>query len=308
MLNTRLVFINGEFVAWEKATVHIMSHSFARGSAIFEVLSLHAARNGPAVFRLEDHIERLFKSAELLDMALPVSPEDFYTAVTDTVKRNALAKGIIKIMCYYPQIAIEITKPQEPARVAVFALDPSDDMEAVDFPGNILERGTTACISKWRKLDPQTVPIQAKAAANYLNGMVARSDAAKRGYEQAIMLDTQGFIAEGGTESVFLVKDGRLMTPALGTVLESITRKSLLQVAEKEGIGIFEGRLPPELLFEADEVFFACTPFKVYPVRRIEDRVLEDMPGPLTRQIADVIDRIADGHDERFDDWLFAVD
>lgn len=307
MLDERIVYVNGQFVAWQEATVHTMSHSFARGSAIFEVLSLHATGSGPAVFRLQDHIERLFKTADLLDMQLPLSREQFYAAVCGTVLRNDLQEGFIKIIGYYPQIAVEIFPPTHRLDVAVFALDPARDLEGIDFPVEIVKKGTTACISDWRKLDPQTVPVQAKAAANYLNGMVAYTQAQKRGFGQALMLDTQGFIAEGGTESVFLIKDGRLMTPALGTVLESITRKSILQAAQVVGVDALEARLPPALLFEADEIFFGCTPFKVLPVRQIEDRMLDTAPGPVTRKFATLMEAIAGGRDERFENWLYPV-
>ena len=166
---------------------------------------------------------------------------------------------------------------------------------------------TTAGISQWRKLDPQTVPVQAKAAANYLNGMVARIQAGKRGFGHALMLDTQGFIAEGATESIFLVKAGRLMTPTLGTVLASITRLSILKAAEVIGIQTFEGRLAPELLYEAEEMFFSCSPLKVLPIRQIEDRVLSKVPGPVTQKVTALIDDIVSGKDARFKDWLYPV-
>jgi branched-chain amino acid aminotransferase len=307
MLEDRFVFINREFVAWQKATVHMMCHSFARGSAVFEVLSLHASASGPAVFRLQDHIERLFKSARHLDMQLPLSRDEFYEAVVGTVRKNSLQKGFIKIICYYPQVAVEISPPAKILDVAVFALDPAVDFEGIDFPEDAIEKGISACLSSWRKLDPQTVPIEAKAAANYLNGMVAQGEAQRRGFDQAIMLDTQGFVAEGGTESVFIVKDSRLLTPALGTVLQSITRRSILQVARTEGIETVEARLRPELLAEADEIFTASTPFKVFPVRQMDGRVLGDVPGPLTRRLSGLMQNIAAGTDERFKDWLFPV-
>jgi branched-chain amino acid aminotransferase len=174
MIEDRIVYINGDYVSWEKATVHIMSHSFGRGSAIFEVISLHATGSGPAVFRLQEHVERLFKSAELLDMELPLSSEGFFEAVAGTVKRNELQKGSIKIICFYPEVAFEILPPQKQLSVSIFAFDPEQDMGAT---GNPFEEGTTAFVSNWRKLDPQTVPIEAKAAANYLNGIVARMEA-----------------------------------------------------------------------------------------------------------------------------------
>lgn len=304
MLSDRIVYLNGEFIAWENATVHIMSHSFARGSAIFEVLSCHGTDGGAVVFRLKEHIKRLFKSAQLLDMELPISHEEFYSAVTATVKKNQLNQGFIKVICYYPQFAAEVVPPKEKPSVSVFALDPMRDLGG-GFEG---VQSTTACVSKWRKLDPQTVPVGAKAAANYLNGMVARLDAEKRGFKHALMLDTQGFVAEGGTECIFFVKDGRLLTPVLGTVLRSITRMSILEAAEIEGIKTVEDRLSPDIIDEADELFFSCSPLKVMPVRQIDDRVMDEAPGPLTRKMASLLADISTGKDKRFKNWLFPVE
>lgn len=305
MIEDRIVFLNGDYIPWNKATVHIMSHSFGRGSAIFEVLSLHATASGPAIFRIDAHIERLFKSAALLNMELPLSEQEFYEAVAGTVKRNDLQQGVIKIICYYPQLSVEILPPQKPLAVSIFAFDSQKDFERFGVP---FEQGVTAFISQWRKLDPQTVPIEAKASANYLNGMVARAEARKNGFDYAVMLDTQGFVAEGGTESVFAVKDKQLLTPAAGTVLKSVTRMSILEASEAAGIACFEQRLKPQSLFEADELFFASTPFKVLPVKQVNDRKLENAPGPLTRQIADLMASIADGSDARFKKWLHAVE
>jgi branched-chain amino acid aminotransferase len=305
MIENRIVFVNGAYVPWGKATVHIMSHSFGRGSAIFEVMSFFETVSGPAIFRLEAHIERLFRSAELLNMELPLSEEEFCKTVAGTVKRNDLQQGIIKIICYYPQLSVEILPPQRQLTVSIFAFDPQKDFERFGIP---FEQGVTAFISHWRKLDPQTVPIEAKASANYLNGMIARAEAKENGFEYAIMLDTQGFVAEGGTESVFVVKDNRLLTPSAGTVLKSITRMSILEATQVAGIACFEERLKPQLLFEADELFFASTPFKVLPVKQINDRKLEVAPGPVTRQVANLMDQVVGGNDDRFKDWLSLVE
>ena len=304
MIKDRTVYVNGEYVPWENATVHIMCHSFGRGSAIFEVISLHATDSGPAIFRLQAHIDRLFKSAELLDMELPLAKEDFYEAVAETVKRNGLQKGYLKIICFYPEFSVEILPPRKQLTVSIFAIDAEQDLGKHVIP---FEEGTTLFLSSWRKLDPLTVPIEAKAAANYLNGMVARMEAKKKGFEYAVMLDTRGYIAEGGTESAFLVKDNQLMTAATGTVLKSISRLSILEGAKTAGIECFEGQLKPELLFEAQEIFLSCTPSKVLPVRKINDRQLDNTPGPLTRKIADLLDDIAGGNDERFKEWMFPV-
>ena len=304
MLENRIVFLNGEFVEWNQATVHIMSHSFSRGSAIFEVLGLHQTIDGPAVFRLDKHIDRLFKTADLLDMELPISKDEVHQAVLTTIKRNGINQGFIKIIGFYPQVAFEILPPQKMLDLSVFVIDPAEDFENLSFP---LESGTTLCISRWCKLDPQSVPIEAKVAANYLNGIMARSEAKTRGFENGIMLDTQGFIAEGGTESIFLVKDNKLMTPALGTVLDSITRKSILRAAKTLNIESAEGRLPPNFLFEASEIFLSGTPFKVLPVKRIEDKEIQGAPGPFTQKLSALLDEIIAGRDERFRHWFFPV-
>ncbi len=305
MLTERIVYINGEFVEWNRATVHLMSHSFARGSAVFEVLSFHKTGFGPAVFRLDEHLVRLFKTVELLDMEIRITAEDLQAAVKNTIRRNGLLEGFIKIVCFYPQIAFDILPPQNQLDVSIFVLDPKQDLDGSDFH---FEQGTTVGISKWRKLDPKTVPIEAKVAANYLNGMVARIEAKKRGFENAVMLDTQGFVAEGGTESVFLVKNDRLYAPSLGTILESITRKSILQAAKLSGIETSEERLSPDFLFQADEIFLSNTPYKVIPVRQIENQKFINAPGPITRKINDLMNKIVSGQEKRFNDWLFSVD
>ncbi len=305
MLTERIVYINGELVEWNRATVHLMSHSFARGSAVFEVLSFHKTDFGPAVFRLDEHLVRLFKTVELLDMEIRITAEDLQAAVKNTIRRNGLLEGFIKIVCFYPQIAFDILPPQNQLDVSIFVLDPKQDLDGSDFH---FEQGTTVGISKWRKLDPKTVPIEAKVAANYLNGMVARIEAKKRGFENAVMLDTQGFVAEGGTESVFLVKNDRLYAPSLGTILESITRKSILQAAKLSGIEKSEERLSPDFLFQADEIFLSNTPYKVIPVRQIENQKFINAPGPITRKINGLMNKIVSGQEKRFNDWLFSVD
>ena len=237
-------------------------------------------------------------------MALPFSKDALCDAVAGTVKRNELNQGFVKVICFYPEISFEIIPPARQLSVSVFALDPEQDL---GVKGDPFTEGTTAYVSNWRKLDPRTVPIESKAAANYLNGMVARLEAQKKGFEHAIMLDMQGFIAEGGTESAFLVKDECLLTPSTGTVLKSITRLSILEAAQEAGIECIEKQLKPELLAEAEEIFLSSTPFKVLPVKQINDRKLPDAPGPVTRKMAELLNAIVAGNDDRFANWLYLV-
>jgi len=304
MLEERVVYLNGTFVPWSEAKTHMMSHSFGRGSAIFEVLSVHEVDGGASLFRLDRHVARLFRTAELLGMRLPQGPEDVHEACLEAVRRNGVTRGFVKVICYHSEVAFEILPPDLPLDVSIFVVDPSADLGGLKFP---FEQGASACFSRWRKLDPQCVPVEAKAAANYLNGMMARAEARSRGYDNVVMLDTQGFVAEGGTESVFMVENGVLMTPCAGTVLLSITRRSLLEAADVLGLPAREARIHPDRLMEADEILFSGTPNKVLPVRRIEDRDIEGTPGPVTRRLYDLMNGITSGEDDRFREWLFPV-
>jgi branched-chain amino acid aminotransferase len=304
MMKERVVYLDGEYRSWDEANVHIMSHSFGRGSAIFEVIGFHETAAGPAVFRLDEHVSRFRKSALLLEMEPPLTDGELHEAVLQTVKRSGLNSGFIKVFGFYPEISFKILPLQKRFQVAVFVFSPG---EALGERQESENGSVTACVSRWRRLDPETVPIEAKVAANYVNGMVARMESRKRGFDYAVQLDTQGFIAEGGTESLFLVRDSGLLTPSLGTVLHSITRKSLLEIAETMGMKTFIGRLSPGLLDEADEIFFSGTSTKLLPIRQVEARILSGAPGPVTRSISARMEAITAGRDERFRGWLFPL-
>ena len=302
MVNGRVVYLGGRYCRWDEANVHIMSHSFGRGSARFEVISFHDTPAGPAVFRLDEHVSRFLRSAELLGMEPPLTPVELHEAILETVGQSGLAAGLVKVFGFFPAVSSGVLPPAEPFQVAVFAYSPD---ETPNGKGEQPGASATACVSSWRRLDPQTVPIEAKVAANYVNGMVARREARTRGFDFAVLLDTQGFLAEGATESLFLVRGGCLMTPSLGTVLQSITRKSLLAVAEAMGIETVTGRLSPALLEDAEELFLSSSSARVLPIRQMEGRVLAGVPGEVTRRLGERIGAIAAGRDERFRGWLF---
>lgn len=300
MLEEREVYLNGAFRPWNEARVHVMSHSFGRGSAIFEVIGFHETPQGPAVFRLDEYVARFFRSAALLTMEVPLDAETLSQGILGLVRRSGLKNGFIKLYGFYSEISFQILPSQPRIEVAVCLFAPEDTGNRNHPAG-----GVTAGISRWRRLDPQTVPIEAKVAANYLNGIMARNECRARGFDYAIMLDTQGFLTEGGTESLFLVRQGCLMTPSLGTVLRSITRKSLLEVAQAMGLSTFTGLMSPGLLEEAEEVFFSGTTAKLIPVRRIGERELAPVPGPVTGALGERMAAITAGRDEAFSRWLF---
>ncbi|UCF90117.1 MAG: aminotransferase class IV [Desulfobacterales bacterium] len=298
MRDQRQVWLNGQLIPWENATVHILSHGFSRGSAIFEVFGIHPLPAGPAAFRLDLHLRRFARTAQLLGMELAQSQEELAQAVAETVRANKMDNGFIKMVAYYGLEAFATLVPGVKLDLSVFAVPASADL------GLDLSKPISACISKWRKIHPETVPVAAKAASNYLNGMLARQDALRRGFDVGLMMDTHGFMAEGSIEAFFMAKNGVLLTPPLGRILASVSRQSVLDAARVVGIEAHEKALRPEELLEADEIFTSATPFKVLPVGRIEDRKLDDAPGPVSRGLIQLMDAIVAGRDERFKDWL----
>jgi branched-chain amino acid aminotransferase len=297
MNNNLQVWLNGELVARRDATVPILSHGFSRGSAIFDLLGVHPGPNGPMAFRLDDHLKRFTNSAALLEMELGYTTGEIIEAVKTTVKANDIGRGIIKILAFWSEEAITELVLNSRLDVAVFAIPESEEL--------VLDKKHTisACLAKWRKLHPETVPVGAKACANYLNGYLARKDAVSRGFDIGILLGTDGFLAEGSTESVFIVKDGVLMTPPLGRVLSSITRMSILQAVPQIGLTVAERPITADELLAADEIFTVHTGTKIEPVARFEDRELA-APGPVTAQVMHLMDDIMQFRNERFMKWF----
>lgn len=301
MAREKKVWRDGKLIPWEKATVHLMSHSLTRGSAIFEVLAVYPAKGGPAAFRLPDHCDRLIRSAELLGMEVSQSKEEILQAVVETVRANRITEGFVKVVGFYGEETFSVLATDPRLELSIFAVS------AEEFRSKSNPPASSVCLSRWRKLHPETVPVEAKVAANYLNGMLARQDAKRRGFDFGVMLDTHGFLAESSTESVFMVKQGVLMTPPLGLILSSISRRSILEAGPSTGIKIVERPIHREEILQADEIFTSSTSRRAFPVARIEDRSLGEVPGPVTRQIASLMDSILEGRDERFRHWLYPV-
>ncbi len=288
-------------IPWKDATIHLMSHSLTRGSAIFEVLAVYSTPRGPAAFRLPEHCDRLRRSAELLGMDLVPTKEEIMRAVVQTVRVNQVREGFVKIMGYFSEETFSISFSNPRLDLSVFAV-PAEEYRKHS------SSSITFCLSSWRKLHPETVPVEAKVAANYLNGMLARQDAARRGFDLGILLDTHGFLGEGSTESVFIVKDGTLLTSPLGLILSSISRRSVLEVAPVAGIKAVERPIRREEILGADEIFTSSTSRRVMPGSRIEDRLLGEVPGPVSRRLADFMDAVCTGRDERYQHWLHPIE
>ena len=296
----RFVWMNGKMTTGEHAKVPILSHSFSRGSAIFESLGVHDSPEGPKAFRLDKHIARLEHSAALLGMEMRCCSKEIEEAVSQTVRANNVGRGLIKIMAYWGHEAVVDLVPQVPLDVAVFAIPNGGELH-LDDPTPI-----STCLSKWRKLHPSTVPVEAKAVGNYLNGYLARKDALDRGFDIGLLQDEDGFVAEGSTESVFLVKDGMLLTPPLGGILSGVSRMTILEVVPHLKITILEQQIRVDDLRSADEIFTAHSGVKVHPVCRFEDHELL-APGPITKRLLEAIDDIMFFRDYRFPHFFQAL-
>ena len=293
MTDDRKVWLNDEMIPWGDATVPLLSHGFSRASAIFEAFGIHRGPDGPMAFRMSEHLKRLTRSADLLGMTLAWTTDQIAAAVAQTAKANHVDQGIVKIMAYWGQEAVIRLVLDAKLDVAVFVVPESDEIRLHD-PTPI-----SACLTSWRKLHPETVPVTAKACANYLSAYLARKEAYERGYNVGFLLGTDGFLAEGSTESVFLVKDGILKTPAPGRILASISRMSVLEVAPSIDIPVQETTLTANDLLEADEIFTAHTAAKVSPVSRFEDRDLE-APGPVTGRLMNLVNDILNHRSTQF--------
>ncbi len=280
------VWLNGEFVDLDKATVNIFSHSFGRGSAIFEVLDIVSTQNGPAFFGLNQHMDRLFKSAELMYMDLPMSRNDIIAACVKTAKENKVFAGAAKLFAYYS--GIEFTSvPQNPQiDIAILCVD----YKTFGIQQKDLSAPVRVGISSYKKYHPDTVPVHAKVTGNYVNAYLSMMEMKKKGYEDVIIVDVFGNVAEGATASLFFVKDGKIQTARLTNVLNGITRMAVMEVARDMGIVVEETDIQARDVYAFHEAFYSVSLGHIKPIQSIEGKMLGSAcPGPITLKIIDAM-------------------
>jgi branched-chain amino acid aminotransferase len=300
---TGKIWMDGDYVDWDEAHVHILTPSLHYGWGVFEgIRAYETAGGGSAVFRLTDHMERLFRSAKIYHMEPPVSLEGAIKVTKDLVAMNGIPTCYIRPIVYLGYGEIGLNPLTSPVRMAIASWPWGAYLGEESF-----ETGVRAKISSWRRLDPNIIPPAAKATGQYLNSSLAKAEAVKAGYDEGILLNPNGYVTDGSGENVFLVRDGVLCTPPLAAgCLAGITRASILQIAQDEGIRVREGDLVRTDLYLADEAFFTGTAAEVVPIREVDDRVLGD-PGPITRRLQEVFTAATRGRDERYRDWLEPV-
>jgi branched-chain amino acid aminotransferase len=299
-----LIWQNGELVAWEDAKVHVLTHGLHYGTGVFEGERAYETPQGTAIFRHRDHLERLFKSAELYYMPIPYTVEDLRTATHELIAANELRQ------CYVRPIVF-----RGYGQMGLYPLDCSVDVviAAWKWAAYLGEEGKSegvrAKVSSWRRIPHDSLIPHAKASGQYLNNVLAKIEASKSGYQEAILLDAQGFVCEGSGENIYLVKDGVILTPPqTAGILDGISRKSVIQIARDLGYEVVERNLARAELYLADEVFLTGTATELAPVREIDDhRIGDGRPGPVTREIQRVFDDALYGRDPRYTEWLDVV-
>ena len=295
------IWMDGELVDWDNANVHILTHSLHYGLGAFEGIRAYATSQGPAVFRLTDHIRRLFNSCQILMIDVPYSPEALIEATKETVRVNGLDACYIRPIVYlgYGEMGLNPLNCKVNVSIAVWPWGAYLGEEG-------LAKGVNMKISSWRRHDPNIIPPAAKATGMYINSCLAKVEALKAGYDEAIMLSPQGYISECTGENLFLVRDGKIFTPPVSAgALEGVTQASVMTIARDLGIEVETANLLRSDLYTADEAFLSGTAAEIVPIRAVDDRVIgSGEPGPVSRKVQEVYFATVKGEVDRYKDWL----
>jgi branched-chain amino acid aminotransferase len=297
------IWLNGEFVPWEEAKVHVLSHALHYGSGVFEGIRCYETERGPAIFRHQDHLDRLAKSAQMYYMEMPYTGEQIRAATHELINRNQLRSCYIRPLAFRGYGEMGLYAPSSPVDVMV-AVWPWGAYLGEESK----EHGIRARVSSWRRISPAGLIPHAKASAQYLNSILAKTESAKAGYEEAILLDERGFVCEGSGENIFLVRDGVLVTPPhTASILDGINRKSVMQIARDLGYTVVERDVARAELYIAEEVFFTGTAAELVPVREVDDHDLGG-PGEITRHVQAKFEDALRGRAEEYLEWLDPVE
>jgi len=302
MQETEKIWVNGELVDWADAKVHVGAHGLHYGSGVFEGIRCYGTDKGPAVFRLRDHLQRLEDSAKVLYMDLPYSAAELRAATHELVAANGLPTCYVRPIAFYGYGELGVATTGNPVDVVIISFP-----WAVYLGEEGLENGISTMVSSWERVGPNVIPHVAKATGIYLNSMLATTEARRGGYDEAIMLTRDGYVADGPGENIFVVKDGRLLTPPLSmSILPGITRDTIIHLARALGYAVEEALLIRTDLYLADEVFMVGTAAEVAPVRSVDGR--EIGVGPITLELQKAYLDVVYGRDERWSDWLDVVE
>lgn len=298
MEKTKYIWLNGKFVKWQQAKIHVLSHALHYGSAVFEGIRLYNTIKGPAIFRLNEHIERLFNSAKVFSMRIPFSKKDIKNAIIKLVKINKINQGYIRPIVFYGYGKMGLNPEGAELNIAI----------AVWPWGKYLKEKVKVIVSDFIRLHPQSVISTAKVSGYYVNSIFATMEAKKKKYDEAILLDFRGYVAEGPGENIFIVKKNTLYTPKPGSILLGITRDSIIKIAKDLGIKTFEKDISVKELLNADEAFFTGTAAEITPIFKIDKKLInKGKIGPITQKIKETFEKIVRAELKNYYKWLTFV-
>lgn len=299
------IWKNGELVSWENATVHVSAHALHYGSGVFEGIRCYETEFGPAVFRLDEHLDRLFKSAAVYGIRIPYALDELRDATLAVINANGFRACYIRPICYFGSASLGLNPRNCPVEVAILAWT---------WPAYLgtegLEKGIRVTVSPWRKFHSSMMPTTAKACGQYLNSILAVSEAADRGFDEGLLLDIDGRLAEGSGENLFVVKDGAITTnQASDSILMGITRDAVIEIARELGYSLETKPLELDDLLNADEAFFTGTAAEITPIREVDGKAIgSGTRGDVTKELQSTFFDAVAGRDPRFSKWLCHVE
>ena len=302
---TKYIWLNGKMVPWADAKVHVMTHALHYGTSVFEGLRAYDTPNGPVIFRLKDHMQRLINSGHIYRIELPYTVDELCDACCQTVRENGLNAGYLRPLAFIGDVGLGV-KPPKDAKIEVI-------IGMVAWGAYLgeegMKKGVSVGVSSWNRLAPNTIPTGAKAGGNYLSSLLISNEAKQHGYTEGIALDVQGYLAEGSGENIFLVKDGVLYTaPITCSILPGITRDCVMTLAKELGYTIREERIPREALYLADEIFMTGSAAEITPVSQVDGFTVGcGQRGPVTEKLQEAFFGLFNGKTEDKWGWLYPV-
>lgn len=298
------IWMDGRLVPWDEANVHVLTHTLHYGLGVFEGIRCYSTvDNRSAIFRLADHIDRLFASAHIALLKIPFSQSELTEAVIETMKESGLKDGYIRPLVYLGAGSMGIYPKSNPVRVAVAVWG-----WGAYLGEDGIRNGIRVKVSSYCRYHVNSAMSKSKLAGNYVNSIFAKREAVSLGYDEALLLDTEGYVAEGSGENIFMVRDGLIKTTPLNSVLKGITRESVLRIARDRGMEIKEERFTRDELYVADEAFFTGTAAEITPIREVDDRDIgKGTPGPVTKEIQEIFFDAVKGKNKDYEGWLWRI-
>ncbi len=298
------IWLDGEFVDWEDAQVHVLTHALHYGTGVFEGVRCYDTEDGPAIFRWEDHLERLYQSGKPYDIEIPYSPEELTAATMELIDRQDLESCYIRPIAFYGYDRLGLSPDGIPVQTAVACWP-----WGTYLGEEAITEGVDVMVSSWRKHASSQIPTNAKTTGTYVNSVLAGEEARRNGYTEAIVLNKEGNVAEGPGENIFMVNDGELYTTGLSeSILDGITRQSVIDIAEDLGYEVTQTSVSRGELYTADELFFTGTAAEVTPIRSVDDNEIgEGTRGPVTEEIQQRFFDVVEGRVDGYDDWFTYV-